>query len=348
MVVVTSIEHALTGMARPGLAFGIALASVLGIRQAILHWIRRQAKTSEFYSAVAETVGVPSLLWALAAAGSIGLEFAGLNQKHVQFVEACVVAFVVFSLALAGSSIVIRMAAEYGRRRNLPSAASGLLRAIVRVVFISFGVVVALHALGREHIITPLITALGVSGLALALALQDTLGNFFAGIHILMEEPISVGDMISLSSGETGTVYDIGWRTTRVLTGQNNIIVIPNTKITSSILTNFTMPASRCSVTVRIVAGLGADVDQVMNIILDEARQTANVLADPAPVVLFDPGVTPTHMEFTLVFHVASLPLAGGAQSAVRLRVLSRFRGEGVPLPAPGTIKAVLAGAPEP
>lgn len=331
---VTSIEHALASLARPGLAFGIALGAVLVVRQTILRWIRRQSKSSEFALAAAETLGLPSLLWALAAAASIGVEFAGLNEKQVQLVERSVVAFVVFSLALAGSSIVIRMAAEYGRRENLPSAASGLLRAIVRVVFISFGVVVALHALGRERIITPLITALGVSGLALALALQDTLGNFFAGIHILMEQPISVGDMIRLSTGEEGTVYDIGWRTTRVLTGQNNIIVIPNTKITSSILTNFTMPGPRCSAEVRILAGLGADIEQVANIILEEAGQTTNILADPAPVVLFDPGVTPTHMEFKLVFQVANRTLGGGAQSEVRVRVLARFRKEGVPLPS--------------
>lgn len=327
-------------MVRPGLAFGIALAAVLVARAIGLRWIHRQAKTSQFALAAAETLGLPSLLWALAAAGSIGLQYAELKQRQVQWVEGCVVAFVVFSLALAGSSIVIRMAAEYGRRKNLPSAASGLLRAIVRVVFIGFGIVVALHALGREHIITPLITALGVGGLALALALQDTLGNFFAGIHILMEQPISVGDLVRLGSGEEGTVSDIGWRTTRLLNGQNNIIVIPNTKITSSILTNFTLPAPRCSVEVRILAGHKADVEQVRQIILEEAGRTANVLADPAPLVLFDPGVTPTHLEFKLVFQLTNRIQAGGAQSECRLRVLDRFRREGVPLPAVSPVAA--------
>ncbi len=337
---VTSIQQALASLAQPGLAFGIASGGVLVARHYALRWIRRQARTSEFASAAAETLGFPSLLWGVAAAGSIGLEFAELTANQVQWVEGCIVAFVVFSLAVAASSIVIRMAAEYGRRENLPSAASGLLRAIVRVVFISFGVVLALHALGKDRIITPLVTALGVSGLALALALQDTLGNFFAGIHILMEQPISVGDVIRLSTGEEGSVYDIGWRTTRVLTGQNNIIVIPNTKITSSILTNFTLPGNRCSAEVRILAGLTADVEQVANIILEEAGQTRTILPQPAPVVLFDPGVTPTHLEFKLVIQVASRAESGGAQSEVRVRILARFRREGVPLPSVSPVAA--------
>ena len=90
----------------------------------------------------------------------------------------------------------------------------------------------------------------------------------------------------------------------------------------------------------RILAGLTADVEQVANIILEEAGQTRTILPQPAPVVLFDPGVTPTHLEFKLVIQVASRAESGGAQSEVRVRILARFRREGVPLPSVSPVAA--------
>ena len=81
--------------------------------------------------------------------------------------------------------------------------------------------------------------------IAVALALQDTLANLLAGIHILVERPIVVGDSIKLESGHEGVVTDIGWRTTRVRTGSNDMVVVPNTKITSGILVNYSLPDRR-------------------------------------------------------------------------------------------------------
>jgi small-conductance mechanosensitive channel len=176
---------------------------------------------------------------------------------------------------------------------------------------------------------------LGVGGLAVALALQDTLANFFAGVHIIVENPISLGDYIKLSSGEDGVVSDIGWRTTRLRTGANNTVVIPNTKITSGILTNYHLPDKRVLSEVAIYAGLDADPDQIASIALDVAGETEGVLKEPAPTVLFDPGVLLTHIQMKMLIHVASQATSGGIVSAVRVGILQRFREQGVPLPAP-------------
>src|SRR5205823_797479 len=86
--------------------------------------------------------------------------------------------------------------------------------------------------------ITPLLTALGIGGLAVSLALQDTLSNFFAGIYVLLDKPIRIGDTVKLESGHEGTMLAIGWRTTRLRNTSGEIIVVPNNKVVQSVLLN--------------------------------------------------------------------------------------------------------------
>jgi small-conductance mechanosensitive channel len=94
---------------------------------------------------------------------------------------------------------------------------------------------------------------------------------------------------------------------------------------------------------VAVMVGYEADVDQVRRIALDEARACNGVLAAPAPQVFFAPGVTPTHLQFTLVFSVAEFGQRGPVQSEVRLRIYRRMRAEGVPLPEPSPNMKILA-----
>ena len=213
----------------------------------------------------------------------------------------------------------------------MPFAVAGLSRTLTNVIVLSIGSLMLLRMFGVE--ITPILTALGVGGLAVALALQDTLANLFAGIHILVEEPIGVGDFIKLSSGEEGVVKDIGWRTTRILTGGNNMTVIPNTKITSSTLTNFNLPERRVGLDIAILAAYDADHNQIAGIALEIAANTHGVLEEPAPSVWFDPGVTPTSLQMKLVVHVASQMERGPVQSSIRRRLIERFRENGIPFP---------------
>jgi small-conductance mechanosensitive channel len=220
----------------------------------------------------------------------------------------------------------------HGRRHGAALALSGLTRTLIRVVIFT---IAATMVLGLYQVnITPLLTALGVGGVAVALALQDTLANFFAGIHILIEEPIALGSTIRLSSGEEGVVTDIGWRTTRVRNGANSVVVIPNTKITSGILVNYNLPDTRVTAEVAVVVAHEADVDHVRRIALEETRACDGVLSDPEPAIFFNPGMTLTHLQFTVVFSVAELGRGGPVQSDLRLRIHRRLRAEDVPLPA--------------
>ncbi|HEC92126.1 MAG TPA: mechanosensitive ion channel, partial [Candidatus Atribacteria bacterium] len=122
---------------------------------------------------------------------------------------------------------------------TLPTTTS-IFKNIINISVLILGLFVIFQTIGIK--ITPLITALGVGGLAVALALQDSLSNLFAGLHIIAVKQIKVGDYIKLESGEEGYVVDIGWRNTTIRMIPNNLVIVPNSKIASSIVVNYNLP----------------------------------------------------------------------------------------------------------
>jgi small-conductance mechanosensitive channel len=281
----------------------------------------------------AATIRFPSVLWSLAAALAVAVEYTDLPRNYAGRTSLWIGAFVIISLTLVAASVGVRMLSKYGERQGMPFAGAGLSRALIRVLVFALGAVWLLAHFEMWKGITPLLTALGVGGIAVALALQDTLANLFAGIHILVERPIVVGDSIKLESGQEGVVTDIGWRTTRVRTGSNDMVVAPNVKITSGILVNYSLPDRRTVAEVQILVSHQADAEQVRQLALEEAARVEGVLADPAPLFLCDPGLLVTHLQCKLVVHVADHSAVGRVQSELRLRLLARFRDAGVPLP---------------
>ncbi|MEO8126965.1 MAG: mechanosensitive ion channel family protein [Bryobacteraceae bacterium] len=321
----------------PFAIFAVALVVALIIRKISLKLLYRKLKDeTSFRRVILEAVRVPSILWCLMAALEVALRYASLTESQVSLANKLIVAFLIISFSLVTSSVAVRMIVIRASKSEVGFAVSGLSRTLTRVFILSIGGLILLRHFNIS--ITPALTALGVGGLAVALALQDTLANFFAGVHILVETPIRLGDFIKLSTGDEGVVSDIGWRTTRVKTGQNNTIVIPNTKITSGILTNYSLPSRRVAAEVTVLVALDADPEQVAAIVMEVAGSTEGALHDPSPVLLFDPGMTLTHMQFKLVVQVADQGSRGAVQSRIRLRLLERFRDHGVPLPSQKTV----------
>jgi len=185
--------------------------------------------------------------------------------------------------------------------------------------------------------ITPILTALGVGGLAVALALQDTLSNLFAGAHLLADRPIRVGDYVKLADTVEGYVMDIGWRSTRVRMLQNVVVTIPNKKVAESIITNFDMPEPRLALGIRVAVDYGSDADRVEQLLVEEATRAVGevpgLLGEPAPSVRLIPGFGDFSLDFTLGCHVASFTDQFLVQHELRKRILRRFSAEGVPIP---------------
>jgi small-conductance mechanosensitive channel len=135
----------------------------------------------------------------------------------------------------------------------------------------SIGALIILQSVGIS--ITPLVTALGIGGLAVALALQPTLSNLFAGLQIIISKQVEVGDYVQLDSGQKGYVTDVSWRNTKIRELPNNLIVVPNSKLADSIVTNFNQPQKEMSVLVKCGVSYDSDLEKVEKVTIDVAKK---------------------------------------------------------------------------
>ena len=208
---------------------------------------------------------------------------------------------------------------------------------LVRTLFLVIGVLLVLENLGIS--VTALWTTLGVGSVAVALALQDTLANFFGGIYLQLDRPIRLGDYVKLGTGEEGFVTQIGWRSTRIRTLSNNIVILPNSKLATQNLTNFSMPVLEMSLNIPINVGYDSDPDEIERILLEEAKsrpdEIPGLLQDSPPFVRLIPGFGDSALNFTLTCRVASYVDQYLVQHELRKRILARFRRDGIAVPYP-------------
>ena len=205
--------------------------------------------------------------------------------------------------------------------------------------------------------LTPILTTLGVGGIAVALALQDTLSNLFAGFYVSISGLVRIGDYIKLNTGEEGYITDINWRCTTMRGYTNNLVVIPNNKLGQAIFTNYYLPEPRMMMSVTFGVGYESDIDRVEAILLDEAISAAGqidgLLADPAPYVRFIPGPGDWALGFQVNYNVAEFADQYLVQSELRKRIFKRLKKEGISMPFPtqtvivGAENSVMTPAPE-
>ena len=121
--------------------------------------------------------------------------------------------------------------------------------------------------------ITPLVATLGIGGIAIGFALQDTLSNFFAGLHIVSDRPINIGDFVELEGNISGYVEDIGWRSTRIRTLPNTLVIVPNSKIASTTITNDSLPVPEMSVVIQCGVSYTSDLNKVERVTIGAAKR---------------------------------------------------------------------------
>jgi small-conductance mechanosensitive channel len=143
----------------------------------------------------------------------------------------------------------------------------GLFQGLVRGVIIALGVLAFLNTIGIS--ITPIIASLGIGTVAVALALQETLANLFAGIYMIVEKPIESGHFIKLESGEERYVTRVGWRSTQLRMLGDTVVVVPNSKLAGSVITNMSLPKEELAVTIDVGVDYGCNLDRVETITLE-------------------------------------------------------------------------------
>jgi small-conductance mechanosensitive channel len=321
-----------------GIAAGLALALLI-VRYYLFRWLERLARrtATRMDEVVARSLRAPSILWCVALGLLAGLDAAPLPPRLAGWGTSLVAALVLLSVTIVVANVLAHGVHTFSQRVHVETAVTGLGMTLMRALVFILGGLLILSTMGIS--VTPLLAALGVGGLAVGLALQDTLSNFFAGIYILLEKPVRVGDYVKLDSGQEGYVTDIGWRTTRIRMLPNNMVIVPNAKLTQSILTNYYLPEQRMSLLVPISVSYASDPDQVERILVDEATraagEVAGLLADPPPFVRFIPGFGESSLDFTLICQVREFVDQYLAQHELRKRIFRRFRHEGIEIPFP-------------
>ena len=315
----------------PTLAFLIGVLASLLVRALLLGAIRRWAKPGGALSALADAIRLPSIVWALVVGLYAAVDTAELPARLGHPLGIVLQAAIILSVTVTAAGLLGRLIMRAGERHALGAAVTGWGQAVARGVVLIVGVLVLLTALGIQ--ITPILTALGVGGLAVALALQDTLSNLFAGLHLLADKPIQVGHYVKLE-GIEGFVTDIGWRSTRLRTLANTVVVVPNKKVAETIITNYDLPSAFTGVSVKLMVDYGVDADRVERVLLDEAQRAAREVRglrpDAAPAVTLN--FAETGLEFTVSMQVLAYSDQGPVLHELRKRILRRVQAERIPL----------------
>jgi small-conductance mechanosensitive channel len=286
---------------------------------------------------LADALRGPMVIWALIVGLHLAIQGSDLPHHTAGLVAKTLLVLWMISLTIMGMRLAGNLVRYYGGQVPGALPVTTLTETLAQLGVVILGILLILTSLDFQ--ITPILTALGVGGLAVALALQDTLSNLFAGFYVAVARQVRLGDYIRLNSGEEGYVADIGWRTTTVRALANNMILIPNAKLAQAIVTNFNLPEKRMGVSIQVSVSYDADPDRVERVLLEIARAAAGevpgLLAEPGPAVTFDPGFGDSSLNFTLGYQVAEFVNQYGVRSELRKRILRRFREEGIEMPYP-------------
>lgn len=239
--------------------------------------IRRLSRLAEKSKSRLDDVFLDSLrsvviLWFVLLGVFISVNILPLTVKDLEFLRQVFQSLLIFSvfwflMQLMGNSFYLYSEKVKGK---LPAAS--IIKNAIKIFVLTIGLLIILQTLGIS--ITPVITTLGVGGLAVALALQDTLANIFAGFYIVATRRVRTNDYIKLDSGEEGYVVDINWRDTVLRQLPGNHIIIPNSMLSSAVVTNYYRPKKAMNVLVEVGVDYTSDLEQVERVTVEVARLT--------------------------------------------------------------------------
>ncbi|MBC8527153.1 MAG: mechanosensitive ion channel family protein [Candidatus Cloacimonetes bacterium] len=286
------------------------------------------------------------ILWSFIIGIYIALPFISLSSEVIKILNKIILTLIIFSVTLVIAKMAAGFAQQYGEKAGGTLASTSIFRHITTAVILVIGILIILQGLGIA--ITPILTALGVGGLAVALALKDTLSNLFSGFQIIAAGQIKKGDYIKLSSGEAGYVTDINWRNTTIKAFGNNIIVIPNSKIASLIVTNYNLPQKNTSVPIEVGVSYDSDLEFVESVTLDVAREVMKELKDLSaktnPIIRYR-SFGESSINFAIILYVSEYVNKFLLRHEFIKRLHKRYNEEGIEIPFP--LRTVIMKQPK-
>ena len=322
------------------IGFSVLLLVAIALGFTLNRLFRRGAKKiqNNWGKLILELLESLSVPMCVLAAVYTALEVLVLPRKFEQIGSKVIFVLVVMVTFYFMTQVVVLFLARWGRQEPSLERVTQPAGFVVRIVFALLAGIIIFENLGIH--LTAVWTTLGVGSVAVALALQDTLGNFFAGLYLLADRPISPGDYVKLDGGQEGYVAQVGWRSTSLRTLGNNTIVIPNSSLAKAVITNYSMHEERMSLDIRVGAAYGTDARRVEKILVEIAEKAMadgveGLLAHFEPDAKLNPGFGDSSLNFTLGVKIRRFVDQFAVQSELRKRILERFQAEGIEMPFP-------------
>jgi MscS family membrane protein len=326
-------------------AFAVLAGFVLaGVARVAIRWLKVKAEETEtaWDDIIIAAIGTPlqvtiiaiAIYSALTFLGILPLDYPGvLDEQLIQSFWVVMAAWIISSFL---HDIILVYGHEFAERSDCDwsNRLVEFLELIVKYLIWFVALLLILKGVFNLDI-TPFLAGAGIAGLAVALAAQDIISNFFGGAIITIDKPFTVGDRIKVDA-YTGDVVSIGPRSTRIRTLDNQIATIPNNKITTNIILNSAEPDVRLRITIPVPVAYGSDLEKVRRVlgeILDDAiKSTEYMLDDPAPKVFFL-ELGDSALKFVIYVWAKKYNLPDEVRDTINSAIVARFAAEGIEIP---------------
>ncbi len=201
---------------------------------------------------------------------------------------------IIFILAIGFAAIIAFRGIVFIFNRYIDKATEGgkvdanitsLLSKLLKLVIFVVALIIVLDRFGVN--INSFVVSLGIGSLAIALAAQETLANIIAGIVILIDRPFKIGDTIKTNTGNTGTVSQIGIRSSRIVTLDGKLLIVPNTELTKSSITNLSYYGGNHKIRFTFYVPYNQKIDDVKSKVIENISKLEKILKDPPPAFIF-------------------------------------------------------------
>jgi len=320
-----------------GLIFFIWVVVLLLVKKIVFRVVRSHIKREDFYSVFIRSADMPLNLLIITSGGVIiGRILSASNAQLPGYVAGIFKLITIAAIAIFLDTFLNAILNKLSGRVSVLRTVGGVARGLVHIVVFGLGLLIVLDSFGIS--ITPLIASLGIGSLAVALALQPTLENFFSGVQILIDRPFLVGHFVTLDSGEEGYVHKIGWRSTWVRMITNNVVVIPNKTMVNTKLLNHYYPVQEMATRVQVGVHYKSDLEHVERVTLEVAKQTLQEVAGGTKT--FDPFMryhtfSDFSINFTVVLRVEEFMDNYRVKHEFIKRLHRRYKQEGITIPYP-------------
>ncbi len=266
----------------------------------------------------------------------VSIDIIPMSPSVVNILKQFSVIIIIFSATVVLANITVGLINTYSKKSDGVQSSTSIITNLIRTIFYVLGFTVILQTLGIS--ITPILTALGIGGLAVALALQDTLSNFFAGLHIIASGQVKIGDYIRLDNGQEGYVTDIKWRDTTIRALSSNMIVVPNSKLSSNIIMNFYQPQKELGISVDMTIAFNSDLDKVETVCIETAKEVMKAVkggVEAAELSVRYGSFADNGIHFSVNMRVLEFTDQYLIRHEFIKRIIPRFKKEGISIPYP-------------